>query len=383
MQTTSAQGTAQVVNSIVPPPTAVLPESTVSIDWVSLNPTAGEVRFTTPLLLRGNVFVGESSWPIELTSTVAAPVTISPGGFTVRPFTFVLPAGVKGRVILSVQREPGESPVQAVLMVSGDAVRPSATEPAPLTNFAVKKPAASAIERSFAGRLGAHEPIYFIYGAEEPAAKFQFSFKYRILNFGQEAVPQTLQFAYTQRSLWDIEADSSPFFDTSYMPELVFESLAPMPEQTDAWFTWLGYQAAYKHESNGRDGSLSRSLNTLNLRGAFSIGGLESWQLLVIPEVFGYIGDLENNPDIENYRGYGQLRMVFGRNDGPTLMFTGIAGKDFDHRTYQLDFTVPFRTRFLEFEAYFLIQYFNGFGESLRTYREKSEALRAGFSLVR
>jgi len=378
-----ARAASAVVTSMIPPREAVRPQSSVGIDWVSLNPGTEEVRFDSPLALSGTLISQTATWSVELSSVRSAPATIAPGGFSVRSFTFALPAGAEGRVILEVSRGGGDGVVQAVINVSGDARIPAASESAPLTNFAVKKTAASAIERSFAGRLSAHERIYFIYGAEDPGAKFQFSFKYRILNFGKAGVPQSLQFAYTQRSLWDIEGTSSPFFDTSYMPELFFESLAPMPETSSAWFTWLGYQAGYKHESNGRDGSLSRSLNTLNLRGAFSLGPLDRWHLLVIPEAFTFVGDLENNPDLKDYRGYGQLRIVFGKNDGPALMFTGTAGKDFDHPSYQYDLTVPFRTRFLEFEAYVLVQYFTGYGESLRAYREKSEAARIGFSLVR
>ncbi len=58
-------------------------------------------------------------------------------------------------------------------------------------------------------------------------------------------------------------------------------------------------------------------------------------------------------------------------------------GKDFDHTSVQLDLTFPIRTKLLHFETYLLFQYFNGYGESLLSYREKAETLRAGISLVR
>jgi outer membrane phospholipase A len=44
---------------------------------------------------------------------------------------------------------------------------------------------------------------------------------------------------------------------------------------------------------------------------------------------------------------------------------------------------VPIRTKLLNFETYLLIQYFNGYGESLLHYDTKSETVRAGLSLVR
>lgn len=383
MPRAGAQSASFVVNSLIPPRSPVAPQAVVAIDWVALNPGASEVRFDPPETLAATLRVGEQSWPVRLLSTQVSQVSILPGGFAVKPFTLTLPSGAIGQTILEVPGTEGAPPLRTVIVVSGEAAPSSPDTPAPLTNYAMNKPAASAIERSFAGRLSAHESIYFIYGAKEPAAKFQFSFKYRILSMGKEGIPQTLQFGYTQRSLWDIEGPSSPFYDTSYMPELMFESLAPIPKTTSRWFTWLGYQAGYKHESNGRDGLLSRSLNTLNARAAFVLGRMDRWAVIMIPEVFGYISDLSNNPDIADYRGYGQLRMVMGKNDGPALMFTGRTGKDFNRFTYQLDLTVPFRTRLLEFEAYFLLQYFNGYGESLRTYRQKSDEARIGVSLVR
>jgi len=63
------------------------------------------------------------------------------------------------------------------------------------------------IERTVAGRFSTHEPIYFIYGPDAPGAKFQFSFKYRLLSDSGilgSGVPtlRGLHLAYTQRSLW-------------------------------------------------------------------------------------------------------------------------------------------------------------------------------------
>lgn len=377
-----AQPASSVVTSLIPPRAPVPSQSVVAIDWVTLNPGAEEVPFYPPEEASALLRVGERSWTVGLRSSQVSQVAIPPGGFAVKPYTLSLPEGLVGRAILEVAGADG-MPLRAVIVISENAAQPARGTPAPLTNFAMNKPAASAIERSFAGRLSAHEAIYFIYGAKEPAAKFQFSFKYRLLSMGDTGVPRTLQFAYTQRSLWDIQGPSSPFYDTSYMPELMYEALAPTPPTTSRRFTWLGFQAGFKHESNGRDGPLSRSVNTLNARAAFVLGRIDRWSVIVIPEVFGYVSDLGNNPDIADYRGYGQLRMVMGRNNGPALKFTGRMGKDFNRFTYQFDLTVPFRTRLLEFETYFLLQYFNGFGESLRTYWQESDAARIGISLVR
>ena len=169
------------------------------------------------------------------------------------------------------------------------------------------------------------ESIRFPYAPLRPVeAKFQLSFKYKLLDFSKVAeqrMERTLHFAFTQRSLWDIKGDSSPFYDTSYMPELMYQSLAPNPGN-DGVFNWLGFQAAFKHESNGRDGPLSRSLNIVYARPVFAIGHLNGWHLLAMPEVFTYVTSNEENEAIEDYRGYGRLQLVLGRNDGPSLSAT-------------------------------------------------------------
>lgn len=107
-------------------------------------------------------------------------------------------------------------------------------------------PLSSLDGRAFEGRLAPHEAIYFLYGNDDPAAKFQFSFKYRLFYSDEEqqnsSAPRTsVNIAYTQRSPWDTEADSSPFYDTSYMPELIFESAQERPTSRGP-FTWFGYQ---------------------------------------------------------------------------------------------------------------------------------------------
>lgn len=369
-----------------------------TIDLVVLNRSDAAQTFSAPTALLGELTQAGKSWRVELRVTAepaANSSAIPSGGFAMWTYTFVPPPEPVGSGILEL-RIAGFPAVRGVLDLSSPAVagsppaepsRPATGHVAkPTTNLVRAEPAASIIQRTFADRLAPHEPVYFIYGSKGPAAKFQLSFKYRILRFTEIAsdrMARTLQFAFTQRSLWDIDGESSPFYDTSYMPELIYESLTPKPEEKDTWFTWLGYQAGFRHESNGRDGPVSRSLNVVYVRPVFAFGNLDGWHLLVVPEFFEYIDTLQDNRDLKDYRGYGRLALVLGRNDGPSLMATMWAGKDFHRGTVQLDLTYPIRTKLLDFETYLLVQYFNGYGESLLSYREQSETVRAGFSLVR
>jgi outer membrane phospholipase A len=256
-----------------------------------------------------------------------------------------------------------------------------------LERLASAAPATSALSRGFAGRFMPNLPVYFIYGSGDQSAKFQLSFDYRLATLVTGGVDNervtTLRIGYTQRTLWDINGRSSPFYDTSYMPEFVLNMDSPMPSDTNQMFTWLGLRGGFQHESNGKSGTDSRSLNTFYIRPRLVFGRLREWDLVLLPEIQTYIGDLGDNDDLKNYRGYGKLRFYLGKSDGPSLMFTGWSGQHFNHGSYQIDLAIPARTRWLNIEAYYYLQYFNGYGESLLAYRAKSDALRAGIGLMR
>ena len=239
--------------------------------------------------------------------------------------------------------------------------------------------------RTFAGRLNIHNPIYFVYGGGEQAAKFQLSFKYRMATIADRADGDTLntvQFGYTQRSLWDIDSDSSPFYDTSYMPELFWEWYRLPGRGERNRVSLLGVQSGIHHESNGRDGDDSRSLNSAFARAVFTFGPHDGWNLKLMPEAWVY-GSLDDNENIDDYRGYTKLVGVFGKADGIALRFSLSPGREFDRLTSQFDLTVPVRVRLFDLSAFFHVQYFNGYGESLRAFARKSDAVRVGFSLSR
>ncbi|MBX3737877.1 MAG: phospholipase A [Candidatus Didemnitutus sp.] len=387
--TLRAQDDAETPSLTLSAPSATLPGTGGwQIQLVALNPGTCTIYYRPPAALEGRARATGADLPVVFRTGDEATLVIAPGTFATRLYTAEQPPVVSGDIVLEFAAGL-PAPLRTALKVDASATpRADVGDPAQslrhLTNLT---PAVSALERTFAGRLGLHESIYFIYGPDAPAAKFQISFKYKLMDLNQPApggFTHTLQAGYTQRSLWDINASSSPFYDTSYMPELMLESLAPMPTGRDGWLTRLGSQLAIKHESNGRDGPDSRSLNTINLRAAAMIGPIDDWHLLVIPEVFTYVTSLSDNRDLKDYRGYGQLRLGLSRDARrPSVLYAVRAGKDFNHWTHQVDLTLPFRTKWLNIETAFLVQYFSGYGESLRSYTERSETVRAGFSLVR
>jgi len=68
-----------------------------------------------------------------------------------------------------------------------------------------------------------------------------------------------LHFAYTQRMFWDLRARSSPFRNIDYQPELFYLT----PSATFSNGISVSGQGGIRHESNGRDGAASRSINSI------------------------------------------------------------------------------------------------------------------------
>lgn len=245
-------------------------------------------------------------------------------------------------------------------------------------------------------RIRAHEPVYIVGGDEDPSTKFQISFKYQIFDpngpLAQKAPGlDGLFFAYSQTSLWDLGSASSPFFDNSYRPEFMvsYDDLDRYLLDRDGdrllpdWMR-LGLQGGYRHESNGRDGASSRSYNTLFVRPIVTFSRDDGWFLSIAPRFFTYIFDRDDNPDIADYRGHTELRVVLGRGGGFQLAGTARLGNDFDKSGYQIDASFPIRQLSGgNLDVYFITTYFTGYGESLLNYNKDGSSLRFGLALVR
>jgi phospholipase A1/A2 len=372
----SAASVGELVFSLVSPHDAVAAGAAVRIDLIALNQSEREITFTPPGVLTATASARGLSRTVVLRADSAQTMTLAPERFGVQSYTLSLPDCLSGSVILSLGPELVKG-LRAVVAVTpgGDALASGDDA------FA---PDLVPIRRAHPGRFGTHNSIYFIYGGDAPGAKFQVSMKYRVLSLARPGalLPQTLQFAYTQRSLWDITGKSSPFYDTSYMPELFCESIAGPAPQDAGRFFWLGYQFGYGHESNGRDGDTGRSINRLQAASGLMFTLSEDWYVIVTPQLFTYILSLSDNPRIRDYRSYGQLQMRIGRTEGPCLLFSGHVGRHVEHPTLQFDLTVPARIPLFDILAILMVQYFHGYGESLLAYEQKSDMVRAGFSLV-
>lgn len=235
--------------------------------------------------------------------------------------------------------------------------------------------------------LSAYEPVYFVAGLRKGLnARFQLSFKYRL--FDQDSTPvewfaplENLHFGYTQTTLWDLRADSKPFRDTSYRPSLFWQSKLAEEPGSPAFPSYL--RVGYEHESNGKDGISSRSIDTYFVQPAWRKDFSDGNSLFFAPRFSGYL-DRSNNPDIARYRGYIDWLFRFGDESGWLLtsrMRTGTAG----HLSSEVDVSVPLRKPLFSRTGGFLyFQLYNGYGESMLDYNYKnSTQLRVGYAIVR
>ena len=243
------------------------------------------------------------------------------------------------------------------------------------------------IYQPYLTNISAYEPIYFLLGTDPAKSKFQFSFKYRFLNDKGPLVSnhpwlKGFHFGYTQVSFWNLGSDSLPIEDTSYKPEIFH--LSSNIRNRPAWMQGFFVQTGFQHESNGQSEDLSRSTNYLYVRPIFILYDRKSkYGLGISPKVWVYYDNSESsNPDLEDYRGYFELDVKFGKADsfvfGSNLRWAKEGG------SVQLDFTYPVSRYLLgNIDVYAHVQYVSSLAESLLHYQDRTEALRIGFSFIR
>ena len=231
--------------------------------------------------------------------------------------------------------------------------------------------------------LSENDPMYFVLGAREGySARFQLSFKYRLFDFGsgfgrEQPWLSGFYFGYTQNSLWDLSSESKAFRDTSYRPSF-FWKWDHEDEKTFIDSVRLGVE----HESNGRDGDRSRSINIAFVRPEWHFTLASGHRLQFTPKLYRYL-ERDENPDIHHYRGYVDWRVRYdaaGEWIATVVARRGTLGK----ASVLLDLSK--RARDLKFgpvSGYFHVQYFTGYGEDILDYnvRRKSQ-LRIGFAIV-
>nr|WP_175429224.1 phospholipase A [Lysobacter enzymogenes] len=204
--------------------------------------------------------------------------------------------------------------------------------------------------------------------------KFQISFKTKAVEnlFGDNG---DVWMGYTQSSRWQVynAENSRPFRETNYEPEvlLVFRNNYRIGD-------WKGrmFAVGLNHQSNGRADPLSRSWN----RVMFNIGlDREDWALTLRPWYRVSDGNDDDNPDIEDYMGRGDLTLVHrrGGHEFSLMARHSLRGGDRSHGALQFDWGFPIHNQLRGH-----LQIFDGYGESLIDYNHKATYIGLGISLL-
>jgi phospholipase A1 len=241
---------------------------------------------------------------------------------------------------------------------------------------------------AFLRNLSAYEPIYFLVGPSPLDAKFQLSFKYHLFTGGEGfakkwPILSGLYFAYTQTSFWDLHSPSKPFTDSSFRPELFYRrhvtNLGHAPKNAD-----VDVQFGIFHESNGKSGPDSRSLNAIYVKPAMTVPLRDHLILTVALEAWQYVGSLSDNPNIGDYRGHAALSAAIGNPDGLMLSSQLRGGITSGKGNVSVDASYPLNAlSFSNLDLYLYVQLYSGYGEDLLDYNKKDTQVRIGFGVVR
>ncbi|WP_323017665.1 phospholipase A [Castellaniella sp.] len=310
--------------------------------------------------------------------------------FTRMAWTSTVPANAQGLLTLTIQGADdtllalrvGETP-QTAQMAAAPAALADTTHPAlPPARQTGAPPAGLSPFETFRNALSPYDPIYFALGRTGGAnARFQLSFKYRPFSPTDPANPGFMDnwyIGYTQTSLWDLHSDSIPFVDTTYNPSLFWARDSLWTTADKRWS--LGLNAGAEHKSNGKDGDDSRSLNDLYLQPEFSYRFDGGSRLSFQPRFKTYVAT-DGDMRYQDYLGYVDWKLRWAQDNG--LVLSGLYRRGSSGHATQMEAAWPLQRTFLHMNGYLYVQYFQGYGETLLGYQQKSDPqVRIGIALV-
>ncbi len=203
--------------------------------------------------------------------------------------------------------------------------------------------------------------------------KFQLSLKTKVAEdlFNTNA---DLWFGYTQESHWQVynEDNSRPFRATDYQPEVFLTQPVTANLPFGGRLRMLGVGAI--HHSNGKSDPISRSWNR-----AYLMAGAEWGKLSVIPRIWARVNNedesSEDNPDIEDFMGYGDVKFLYDLPNQQSLSGTLRYNPGTNKGAAQIDYIYPLTKNVNGF-----VQVFQGYGESIVDYNYENTSI--GFGIV-
>ncbi len=339
---------------------------------------ATSFELASPLRLRFET--NDSVGIVEAMPDRSGAITVAPSQFAIVRVSGALPAEANGVATLTLT---GIETNQVALIIeprtTDDVVQAAAEPRSSAESLLVDKPPPLAVS--------VYEPVYIIVGGDGGLnAKFQISFRYRLFDDQGTWARQLpwiddLYLGFSQTSLWDLNEASKPFRDSSYRPRLFFADY-DLTRFLDGRLQ-LGIEAGVGHESNGKDGDASRSMNMLYLRPTLTFGDPDGLRVYAAPLIHNYIG-IDDNPDIADYRGYVDWVIGAGSAGGLNFWATLRNGKRSSYGSVELNLSYPLsKLSGGDLTGWLMLQYFGGYGESLLDYNRKIDSqLRLGIAVA-
>ena len=197
--------------------------------------------------------------------------------------------------------------------------------------------------------------------------KYQISFK-QLLFRKTFSLNSYLFLTYTQKAFWDFYRDSSPFKEINFNPGLGIGKPIIRDNHLKGLFIFM-----VEHESNGRDSIYSRSWNSISLNYITKIGSntevsIKGW----IPFLYK-----KDNPDLIEYIGISELKITH-QIIPKRLMFDVTLRKGLSWDWKGAIQTQILYNPFKKSNQYLILEWFNGYSESLINYKEHVSMIRFG-----
>lgn len=220
-----------------------------------------------------------------------------------------------------------------------------------------------------------YKDTYLLLGYSDSAFNKPMVFKFQISAKFRMPIPG-IYLAYTQRSFMDVLAESAPFTDHNFEPEVYY-----IYSFSDRFVlkNWLhSMQVGYRHGSNGLDGVNSRSWERIYAEIEFIHGGL-----YLRPSIWFPFFKEAGNSDVEDYYGYGELTAAYIWDNDIRLSGRFRMGTSWPKGNATVDLTVPFQLFFNTTargwkQSNLWFQAFQGYGETFLGLHEASTAFAVG-----
>ena len=213
------------------------------------------------------------------------------------------------------------------------------------------------------------------YSLNDVEAKFQLSIKFPLLvNMLNDTFD--IYAGYTNRSFWQVynDAESSPFRETNHEPEIWVQF---HPDWEFFGFTNGENIFGAVHQSNGRDGTLSRSWNRVYAQFSIERG---NFIMTVKPWIRVDSSKDDDNPDITDFLGHYELRASYQMGEHViSAMSRNNIESGFSKGAFELSYSFPLGD-WPYLKGY--MQYFTGYGESLIDYDQYVNSIGIGISIT-